>query len=138
MRVTPIGDASRVSQNFMSFGKSIPQHVRTAMEQWILTHVIPRAKIDTPVLTGKLKGALAIINVAVGPNTVSFLVGWGETAKYGRFQERGTRFVAAKRFMVKGIQASATSLPGFWITEVRGSEVGRYVRGGASAFSFPA
>jgi len=136
MRVTAIGNARRVSQDFISFGQTMPQHLRSAMEQWILTTVIPNAKIDTPVKTGKLKGALAIVNVTVGPNAVSFLIGWGVTAKYGRFQERGTRFVAAKRFMMKGIQKSASSIPGFWITELRASEVGKYVKGGASAFTF--
>jgi len=135
MPITPIGNARMVGQDFVSFGTNMVSHLEQAMVEWIVNEVLPQAKLDVPVRTGKLRGALAIVNVTRGPNMVSFIVGWGITAPYGKFQERGTRFIAARHFMKKAIQLKFPKINGFWISRVSSSEVGRYMAQGIASFT---
>jgi len=135
MPITPIGNAAAVGQEFVSFGVNIISHLEQAMIEWIMNEVLPAAKIDAPVKTGKLRGSLAIVSVTRGVGTVSFIVGWGLTAPYGTFQERGTRFIAARHFMTKAIQLKFPKIDGFWIKQVSGSEVGRYMSRGIASFT---
>jgi len=135
MPITPIGDARRVGQDFVSFGTNMISHLEQAMIEWIMNEVLPAAKLEVPVKTGKLRESLAIVNVTRGPNMVSFIVGWGLTAPYGQFQERGTRFVQARHFMKKAIQLKFPKINGFWISRVSSSEVGKYMAQGISSFT---
>lgn len=135
MPITPIGDARLVGQDFTAFGNNLVFHLEESMIEWIVNEVLPQAKIEVPVKTGKLRGSLAIINVTRSPNAVSFIVGWGLTAPYGKFQERGTRFIAARHFMKKAIQLKFPKINGFWISQVSGSEVGKYMVRGIASFT---
>jgi len=135
MRVTPLGNPTRVGQDFVSFGTNLVSHLEQSMVEWIINEVLPAARLDVPVKTGKLRESLAIVNVTRGPNMVSFIVGWGLAAPYGQFQERGTRFINARRFMTKAIQLKFPQIDGFWIKQVSGSEVGRYMAQGITSFT---
>ena len=135
MPITPLGNARQVGTDFAAFGTNLISHLEQAMVEWIINEVLPAAKLDAPVKTGKLRESLAIVNVTRGANTVSFIVGWGLNAPYGKFQERGTKFIAARRFMTKAIQLKFPKVNGFWITQVSGSEVGRYMVKGVASFT---
>ena len=127
-----------VSRDFSAFGQGFSRHLEGAIAKWLTTNVIPAAKRNAPFKTGNLKGAISIISITRGPNTVSFIVGWGSRAEYGKFLERGTKFIEARQFMKRAIIQEAPKLSGFWVRQISLSEVNKYKRSGMENFKFTA
>ena len=126
----------QVTRDFEGFAQSLPAHVMQAMEKWLNTVVLPKAKLRAPAKSGLLRNSLAIVRVIKGANTISFIVGWGSRAEYGKYQERGTRFMAAKQFMLTSVMDSGTQLKSTWIKQIRISEVNKYLKKGLETFTF--
>lgn len=133
--ITPFG-FDQVSTDFSAFGSSLTRHLETAIQQWLITKVLPSARIKVPVKTGKLKGALGIVHISRGNNTVSFIVGWGIRAEYGKFVERGTKFMQARQFMRRAIIEQTPGLADTWVKQISISEVSKYQNQGISTFTF--
>ena len=85
---------------------------------WLRTSVIPRAQTKAPVKTGNLRSSLDIIVIERNGNTAAFIVGWGNQAPYGRFQERGWLSHEGKRFIENAAKESAPELPRLFIYQI--------------------
>jgi len=133
--ITPFG-FKEVSRDFTAFGNALTRHLEDAITLWMTTQVIPTAKRNAPFKTGTLKGAISIISITQGVDKISFIVGWGTRAEYGKFVERGTKFMEARQFMLKAIMEQAKGLSGFWVKKISVSEVNKYQNKGISTFTF--
>ena len=95
--ITPFG-WQETGRDFSAFGNSLTRHLETAIRKWFDIHVIPSAKLKSPILTGNLRNAIGIVSIIQGNNVLSFIVGWGHRAEYGKYLERGTKFIEARAF----------------------------------------
>jgi len=98
--------------------------------------VIPSAKLKAPILSGTLRNAIGIVSIVQGQNVLSFIVGWGTRAEYGKFLERGTKFIEARAFMRKAIIEQAPQLASTWVKQISVSEVDEYLKKGLKTFTF--
>lgn len=126
--------ADKVAADFSAFANTFKPTMQKAIVDWVIGIVIPSAKLKAPVLTGNLRQSLAMVSITQAGDTTTFIVGWGTKAIYGKFQERGTKFVTAKRFVTRALTESANQLPGFWIKEIQISEVSKYIKAGVAGF----
>jgi len=133
--ITPFG-FEQVSKDFMAFGNSLTRHLETAISKWFNIHVIPSAKLKAPILTGTLRNSIGIVSIVQGNNTLSFIVGWGTRAEYGKFLERGTKFIQARQFMRKAIIEQTPQLGAMWVKQISVSEVDKYHKKGLKTFTF--
>jgi len=133
--IEPFG-FNKVSADFTAFGNSLTRHLESAMQQWFITRVIPSARQKAPSLTGKLKGAIGIVQILRGSDKISFIVGWGTRAQYGKFVERGTKFMEARQFMRRAIIEQTPGIGDTWVRQISISEVSNYKTAGVSIFTF--
>ncbi len=133
--ITPFG-FREVSNDFNAFGTNFARHLETAIVKWFNIHVIPSAKTKAPILTGTLRNALGVVQVINGPNMVSFVVGWGTRAEYGKFLERGTKFIEARQFMRRSIIEQTPQLNPMWVKQISVTEVDKYLQKGLKRFTF--
>jgi len=125
-----------VSNDFNAFGNNLSRYLETAIIKWFTNHVIPAAKRNAPVLTGTLRSAINIVHISRGPNTLSFIVGWGPRAEYGKFVERGTKFMEARHFMRRAVVEQTPQLGGVWVKQISITEVDKYHNKGLKDFTF--
>lgn len=81
--------------------------------------VLPRAKSTTGFedRTGLLRTVLNIVSVSESIEGISFVIGWGTAAPYGKFIEYGTKWILPRWFMKDAVAMELASLPGYWIVE---------------------
>jgi len=133
--ITPFG-WDKTSKDFTSFAQNLTGHLESAIRKWFNIHVIPSAKLKAPILTGNLRNAISIVSIVQGPNVLSFIVGWGSRAEYGKFLERGTKFIEARAFMRRSIIEKSPQLGSTWVKQISVSEVDEYLRKGLKTFTF--
>jgi len=133
--ITPFG-FQEVSNDFNAFGSNLSRYLESALIKWFNFHVIPAARRNSPVLTGNLKSSINIVHISRGPNTISFIVGWGSRAEYGKFVERGTKFMEARQFMRRAIIEKSPQLGAVWVKQISVTEVDKYHQKGLKDFRF--
>lgn len=104
--------------NIRAVAQNIDTLIVNAITNWLRTFVVPKAKLDAPIKTGKLRGEMRLVQVVIQGETKLFVVGWGPDAPYGRFQERGWLGVKPKKFTENAIRDEFGQLSPIWIAEV--------------------
>jgi len=133
--ITPFG-FREVANDFNAFGTNLSRYLEQALVKWFNTQVIPAGKRNAPVLTGTLRSTINIVHITRGNNTISFVVGWGSRAEYGKFIERGTKFMEARHFMRRAIIEKAPNLGAVWVKQISVTEVDKYHNKGIKDFRF--
>lgn len=105
---------------FDAVGSGLQLAQINATRKWIEVSVKPRMKNSTAFRDrrGILRNVLGLVSVERGTNVVIFIIGWGPAAPWGKYLERGTRNITAKRFVENAIREAAPELPRFWVEEV--------------------
>lgn len=105
---------------FDAIGSGLQLAQINATREWIYNVVTPKMKTTASFFdrSGRLRSALGLVSVERGNNVVTFIIGWGSAAPWGKYIERGTRHIEAKKFVEDAIRQAAPELPRFWAKEV--------------------